>query len=933
MLSSSLSSSGGRIFLKKIMKYYYRLMLCIGLVLSGVQGGHGLVCATGETHSAQQESKVRQGAVHALVIYARFRDENRGNASVPAFAGNIFTPTRAGSLTHFYLEMSRGQFTLSGEVLPRWYAAWQPAEAYLAAAGEPVGRFGSFVEEVLQAVDEDVDLGLYDNDGADGIPNSGDDDGEVDFIFVNTLTAPKGFIVGMATGIAQLGLPEGFTSKDPAINGGFIRIRSDGDRKGPGGVLQRGHTYAMAVGSMAHEYGHVLGLPDLYDTGFSRTNQDERGPADDSAGIGYWGLMGHGTRGWNEVDGPNPFCAWSLEQLGWLGVGNEKLVTVEKNFEDLVFAAVAEGGEIYKVPTGNPDVYYLVEHRRPGSSYYERSLPAGGLLIWRIDRAQPGNDDEEKKLVDLVCADGLYLDAGFPEGLIAHPDLGRDNLDFWAHDTAYRMAHNGNLGDATDVFDGVGATDFWVASNPAAPSGLRIADIRRRGDDMVADIYIDDPHRAGFTQESETWQGTIKVVGDLFIRSNTELILAPGTRVEVGRDLRRSGRDPERCELVVQGRLLSGVPPRREKVLITSAAVAPRAGDWQGIVLGISGQIDMQNTVIEYAQNGLWGEKLMHPQRLVDTTIRKVGGNGICLRDIQAEVDLTRMEISDADSSGIRVFGQGALKVRESRFLANRNSGLERAGGRLDCRASEFADNGLGTVEGANLILGEGASGKVVGNRFSGGVGIYCVGNRDVVIQENRLVENRIGIISSSARPRIESNEFFGNELALQIAGFSAPIFIALNVVEESDRLVDNQAVVEVVARNNWWGGVDVAQIGAGISGEVVWQPFLNFDPRQPVGFSLRQNFPNPFNGSTRIDYTIGIEVPIVAGETDMVLEVRSFTGGLVRRLVQQAAAPGFYSAIWDGRSERGEPAASGVYYYQLRIGPIVRYKRLVLIK
>ena len=159
-------------------------MLVIGLVLSGVQGGHGLVCATGETHSAQQESKVRQGAVHALVIYARFRDENRGNASVPAFAGNIFTPTRAGSLTHFYLEMSRGQFTLSGEVLPRWYAAWQPAEAYLAAAGDQVGRYGSFVEEVLQGVDEDVDLGLYDNDGPDGIPNSGDDDGEVDFIFV-----------------------------------------------------------------------------------------------------------------------------------------------------------------------------------------------------------------------------------------------------------------------------------------------------------------------------------------------------------------------------------------------------------------------------------------------------------------------------------------------------------------------------------------------------------------------------------------------------------------------------------------------------------------------------------------------------------------------------------------------------------------------------
>ena len=43
-------------------------------------------------------------------------------------------------------------------------------------------------------------------------------------------------------------------------------------------------------------------------------------PADDSAGIGAWGLMGLGTLGWNGDDGPNPFSAWSRQALGWARV-------------------------------------------------------------------------------------------------------------------------------------------------------------------------------------------------------------------------------------------------------------------------------------------------------------------------------------------------------------------------------------------------------------------------------------------------------------------------------------------------------------------------------------------------------------------------------------------------------------------------------------
>src|SRR5690606_21106061 len=63
----------------------------------------------------------------------------------------------------------------------------------------------------------------------------------------------------------------------------------------------------VGIGIFAHEFGHGLGLPDLYDT------DDSNG---DSEGIGWWGLMGSGNWAGNE-DTPTNFSAWSKIKLGW----------------------------------------------------------------------------------------------------------------------------------------------------------------------------------------------------------------------------------------------------------------------------------------------------------------------------------------------------------------------------------------------------------------------------------------------------------------------------------------------------------------------------------------------------------------------------------------------------------------------------------------
>ncbi|MCK5120232.1 MAG: M6 family metalloprotease domain-containing protein, partial [Candidatus Latescibacteria bacterium] len=411
-----------------------------------------------------------QRTCRVVALFAKFPDEAPKQTTPPSYAEDLFQSDLPGSFTHFYNEMSLGKFTVEGVVLPKYYTSDRPASGYGPPEKNPKGYFGTFNREVLENADLDVDFGRFDNDGPDGLANSGDDDGCVDFIFVIVKSNPPGFFPGGATGTAKLDLKKDFITNDPTPSG-YIKITSFR------GATQRVWNFASAVGIMAHEFGHALGLPDLYDLSYE-------GHEDDSAGIGCWGLMGQGALGWDGNGGPVPFCAWSREQLGWA-----EIVEITEDGVGQVLTDVATTGKVYKIPQGEGGSYYLLENRQSTKSTYDRRIPQDGLLIWHI-RSGAGNGDECKKKVDLVCADGLYLDRGYPDGTVSAPDSGRDNLDFWAHDETYRSVHAGNLGDATDVFDGVQFTAFTPYTNPKSEGGTWIEHIRRSGTDLIADIQV-----------------------------------------------------------------------------------------------------------------------------------------------------------------------------------------------------------------------------------------------------------------------------------------------------------------------------------------------------------------------------------------------------------------------------------------------------------
>ena len=222
------------------------------------------------------------------------------------------------------------------------------------------------------------------------------------------------------------------------------------------------------------------------------SREEPRDPADDSAGIGNWGLMGRGALGWGGGDGPVSFSAWSRLRLGW-----SRVTEVDQPSQRIVLRDVARTGDLVRIPAGGEE-YFLLEYRTR-SSWYDRGIPAEGLLIWHVMGNRTGDVFKAHWVVDLECADGRWKEGGFPVGRTPDPLHGGDNLDFWAGDDgSYARAHGGNLGDATDVFGPGGRTEFTAATNPSSADGegrstfsVTGIEVTERG--VEAQVEIDGP--------------------------------------------------------------------------------------------------------------------------------------------------------------------------------------------------------------------------------------------------------------------------------------------------------------------------------------------------------------------------------------------------------------------------------------------------------
>lgn len=217
-------------------------------------------------------------------------------------------PSPTGTISDYYHEVSLGLFDIEGDVYS--WTILSGTEAYYSGGwgglSEYYSNTGEMIAELLDAHDAAIDFGQYDNDGPDGVPNSGDDDGYVDFLVIihPTLGAEcNSNLIHMWSHSWLYSLwpsagGQPYPTNDISASGGLIRV--DDYMIAPSLSCDDG---VIEIGVFCHEIGHGIGLVDLYDTY-------------GGAGIGFWGLMGAGN--WNTPSSPAHPCAWSREQLGWI---------------------------------------------------------------------------------------------------------------------------------------------------------------------------------------------------------------------------------------------------------------------------------------------------------------------------------------------------------------------------------------------------------------------------------------------------------------------------------------------------------------------------------------------------------------------------------------------------------------------------------------
>ena len=371
-------------------------------------------------------------------------------------------PDRPYSLKTFYEELSNGNISVAGRVFD-WVTA-DSTDAYYEDGCNGIGvlapcpprtvsRFGELVLGALNVISQGPEgatvWSRFDNDGPDGISNSGDDDGYVDFV---TFLHPEKdgacpaspniwshrFVIRAWNG----GSPHVTRTPWTGHPGQTLKVDDYIIQSAVGGSTACNGSALMPIGTVAHETGHAFGLPDLYDTDLNSAAATQ--------GIGEWGLMGSGN--YASPYSPSRFEAWSLFELGWV-----TLDTLSSG-RQIRLPPVATSDTVLYLPIAGTDEFYLLENRQAEESdtaqmnlSFGARYKAPGLLVWHIDQGQV---DEHGFVTD------NRVNVGPIHGVALVQADGRQDL---------RQPGGQNRGDAGDSYPGVtGNTSLCRNTTPAA---------------------------------------------------------------------------------------------------------------------------------------------------------------------------------------------------------------------------------------------------------------------------------------------------------------------------------------------------------------------------------------------------------------------------------------------------------------------------------
>lgn len=343
--------------------------------------------------------------VHAVILLVDFSDNPYTSGAVAAmpaqFDSVLFSqginPT--GSMTEFYFENSYGNFFVSGEVYG-WFRMPQTYAYYV----DGKKGFGSYprnaqglARDAVLAADATVDFSIFDNIGGP--------DGYVDGLFV--VHAGSGY--EESGNVNEIHSHQWNLPSSVSVDGVLVNTYSMEPEESASSAT------ISPIGVFCHEYGHVLGLPDLYDI------DDQPATSD---GLGRWSLMASGSYN-GESRRPCHLDAWSRVYLGYASA-----TPVAANMTEVEFPQIESVPVVYKLwANGNysSSQYFLVENRQKVG--FDQAMYGEGLLIYHVDDSRWGNYDPNHYHVALEQADGNFdLEWGAGSSDAGDPYPGSDNV-------------------------------------------------------------------------------------------------------------------------------------------------------------------------------------------------------------------------------------------------------------------------------------------------------------------------------------------------------------------------------------------------------------------------------------------------------------------------------------------------------------------------
>lgn len=207
----------------------------------------------------------------------------------------------------------------------------------------------------IDSLDSQVDFSDYDIDG----------DGTVDMVFF--LVA--GWGSDYSSNNRQYLWPHMFTFEEsPVVDGVNFGLYACSTAM-TGAEPQWGNGTVGGIGTFCHEFSHVLGLPDMYDTDYAQSGGQSRHPSN-------WSIMASGFK----INNGYAPVGYSLYERYALGFASPTVIADTGSYTIQALDVYNEG---FRLNTPNKGEYFLIENRQAGK--WDKSLPGHGMMIARVD--------------------------------------------------------------------------------------------------------------------------------------------------------------------------------------------------------------------------------------------------------------------------------------------------------------------------------------------------------------------------------------------------------------------------------------------------------------------------------------------------------------------------------------------------------------------